>query len=69
MKNMTQHLKILFAGSKLARICQTLITLFRIGCVTVAVVTLLNFGHPDMDVATGGCSVPNGECSTTVIDA
>lgn len=33
------------------------------GVVTLAVVILLNFGQPEMTVATGGCSAPIGECS------
>lgn len=41
-----------------------------IGCFATAFIILISFSRPDNSVATGGCTVPIGECSgtSTIID-
>ena len=49
-----------------SRTWPTLATLFHVGWTTVAVIILLISGQPEAAVATGGCSAPDGACSTVI---
>lgn len=48
------------------RLWQTVKTLFHLGWITVALVTSLILYQPAMSVAPGGCSVPDGVCTTSI---
>lgn len=53
MKNLKQNL-------------QSLVTLFMAGCITITLIILINFSQSNTDLAAGGCSVPDGICSTSI---
>lgn len=49
---------------KISRILQALVTTLSAGCITAALIIVISFNRPDNTVATGGCTAPDGVCTT-----